>query len=215
MLYNKFMSNESNLSNIVIQQLSPNDNFAQIADTLYLIDQYIFPDLFGDPDQAKIFAKPLFSDDPNALFSYSKTLVAKNSDGYAVRIAVYRDENCSPWDTETVKQRFEATGVELSKNFERASEKYMRKITDAKLPQGAVEIEFVGVHDDYRVQGIGSKLIHTIIDDPKYTEAHLDVLDSHPIAHQVYVKLGFQPVGAKFPNYPDGTEGVQHMVLKK
>lgn len=91
----------------------------------------------------------------------------------------------------------------------------MKKITDAELPEGAVEIEFVGVREAYRSNGIGGRLMKAVIDKPEYTEAHLDVLDSHPGARKLYDKLGFQPSGDKFPNYPDGSEGVQHMVRKK
>lgn len=80
---------------------------------------------------------------------------------------------------------------------------------------GTAEIEFVGVCDDYRSQGIGKKMVQSLIDNPKYTELHLDVLDSHPWASQSYRELGFKPDGEKFGNYPGDSEGVQHMVLVK
>lgn len=204
-----------NLINVNIKNLSPEDDFSQVAKSLYLVDQYIFPDLFGDEEKAKTFAPALFSDDPDALFSYNKTLVAKDDDGNIAGIIVYRDAECTPWDTTAVTERFAATGIELPENFVRANENYMKKITDAELPEGAVEIEFVGVRNEYRGSGIGSKLIASVLDSPEYTEAHLDVLDSHPGARSLYDKLGFMPDGDKFPNYPDGSEGVQHMILKK
>jgi ribosomal protein S18 acetylase RimI-like enzyme len=200
---------------VEISNLSPNDNPEQVAEALYLVDQYIFPDLFQDEEKAKVFTKEIFSDDPNALFSYNKTLVAKDEEGNVVGVVVYRDSNCTPWDTEAVRKRFESTGLELPENFDRANEGYMKKITDAELPEGAVEIEFVGVREAYRSNGIGGRLMKAVIDKPEYTEAHLDVLDSHPGARKLYDKLGFQPSGDKFPNYPDGSEGVQHMVRKK
>lgn len=200
---------------VEIMNLTPDDNFNQVGEALYLVDQYIFPDLFQDGEKAKIFAKALFSDDPNALFSYSKTLVAKDDENNIVGIMVYRDENCTSWDKEAVKQRFEATGLDLPENFERANDGYMKKITDAELPKGAVEIEFVGVREDYRSFGIGGRLMRTAMDELGYTEAHLDVLDSHPNARKLYDKLGFEPVGEKFGNYPNGIEGVQHMVRRQ
>ena len=200
---------------VEIKNLSPDDNFEQVAEALYLVDQYIFPDLFGDPEKAKSLAKALFSDDPNALFSYDKTLVAKDDNNNIVGIVVYRDSNCTPWDTEAVRKRFEATGVELPEQFDRANDGYMHKVTDAELPEGAAEIEFVGVRDDCRSNGIGGRLMKAVMDNPKYTETHLDVLDSHPSARRLYDKLGFKPSGDKFGNYPDGTEGVQHMIRQK
>lgn len=199
---------------VEIQHLSPDDDFEQVADALYLVDQYIFPDLFQNPENARTFAKALFSDDPNALFSFSKTLVAKDEEGNIIGVLVYRDSNCSPWDTEAVRQRFAATGLELPEQFDRANNGYMKKITDAELPEGAVEIEFVGVRDEWRSNGVGGRLMKAVMEDSGYTEAHLDVLDSHPGARRLYDKLGFQPSGEKFPNYPDGTEGVQHMIYK-
>lgn len=197
-----------------IKNLSPDDNFEQVAEALFLVDQYIFPDLFGDAEKAKVFAKALFSDDPNALFSYDKTLVTKDEDGNIAGIMVYRGDECTPWDKEAVKKRFEATGLELPEHFDRANDNYMKKITDGEFPKGAVEIEFVGVRDDYRSKGIASNMMNSIMNTPGCTEAHLDVLDSHPGARRLYDKLGFEPVGEKFGNYPDGSEGVQHMVRK-
>ncbi len=199
---------------IEIKNLSPDDNFEQVAEAIYLVDQYIFPDLFGDEDGAKKFAKELFSDDPNALFSYDKTLVAKDEDGNIAGILIYRGDKCTPWDTDKMREKFLATGHELPENFERANEKYMKKVTDPELPKDAAEIEFLGVREDYRGRGIGSKLMEQVYNDPSISEAHLDVLDSHPAARGLYDKLGFLPDGDKFPNYPDGTEGVQHMVRK-
>ena len=197
-----------------IKNLSPDDNFEQVAEALYLVDQYIFPDLFGDEDGAKKFAKELFSDDPDALFSYDKTLVAKDEEGNIAGILIYRGDKCSPWDTDKIREKFLATGYELPENFERANEKYMKKVTEPELPKDAAEIEFLGVREDYRGQGIGGKLMQQVYNNPTISEAHLDVLDSHPTARGLYDKLGFIPDGDKFPNYPDGTEGVQHMVRK-
>lgn len=200
---------------VEISNLSPDDDFEQVAEALYLVDQYIFPDLFQDEEKAKVFTKEIFSDDPNALFSYNKTLVARDEQKNVIGIAVYRDRNCTPWDKEAVRQRFESTGLELPENFDRANDGYMKKITDAELPEGAVEIEFVGVRENYRSNGIGGRLMKAIMDKSEYTEAHLDVLDSHPGARRLYDKLGFKPSGEKFGNYPDGSEGVQHMIRKK
>lgn len=196
-------------------ELTPEDDFEQVGEALYLIDQYIFPDLFGDENKAKIYAKQLFTDDEHALFSYAHTLVARDETGDIAGILVYRDHDCTPWDIEAVRSRFQSTGLELPEHFDRANDQYMKKITDAELPEGAVEIEFLGVREDYRHQGIGSQLMHEVYDRPEYTEVHLDVLDSHPGARSTYDRLGFMPSGDKFPNYPDGSEGVQHMILKK
>lgn len=199
---------------VEICNLSPDDNFEQVADALYLVDQYIFPDLFRNKENAKTFAKALFSDDPNALFSYNKTLVAKDEDNNIIGVMVYRDQNCSPWDTDAVRERFLETGLALPEHFERANEGYMKKITDAELPDGAAEIEFVGVRDEWRSNGVGGRLMKAVMDNPNYTEVHLDVLDSHPGARRLYDKLGFRAAGEKFGNYPDGSEGVQHMIRK-
>lgn len=209
------IQNKERALGVRLEKLSPDDNFDQVAEALYLVDQYIFPDLFGDEEGAKKFAKQLFTDDPNALFSYNKTVVAKDDEGNIVGIMVYRDHNCSHWDTEATTERFKSVDEELPEQFLRANENYMKKITDAELPEGAAEIEFVGVREQYRSNGIGGRLMHEIIDNPEYSEVHLDVLDSHPGARGLYDHLGFEPDGDKFGNYPDGSEGVQHMILHK
>lgn len=199
---------------INIEKLSPDDNFEQVAEVLFLVDQYIFPDLFGDENGAKIFAKELFSDDSEALFSYDKTLVAKDENGDIAGILIYRGDKCTPWDTDTMREKFLATGYELPEHFERANEHYMKKVTDLEFTKDAAEIEFVGVREGYRGRGIGGELMQNVYDDPTISEVYLDVLDSHPAARGLYDKLGFLPEGEKFPNYPDGSEMVQHMVRK-
>lgn len=127
-------------------------------------------------------------------------------------------QNLSPEDNleqaAEAEERFRATGIEMPENFDRANRVYMPKVTGEMAP-GTAEIEFVGVRDAYRSQGVGKKMIQTLMDNPEYKELHLDVLDSHPWASKSYGELGFQPEGEKFGNYPDGTEGVQHMVLRK
>lgn len=201
-------------SNIEIEKLSADDKLEQVAEALYLTDQYICPDLFGDEERAKQLVGALFSEDPNVMFSYDKTLVAKDEDDNIAGVLVYRDANCQPWDTQATKKRFLETGVEMPENFDRVNNVYLPKIT-AEMAPGTAEIEFVGVHNNYRSQGIGKKLIQSLAAKPEYTEIHLDVLDSHPWARKSYDDLGFEAVGEKFGNYPDGSEGVQHMVLKK
>lgn len=199
---------------IEIQNLTPEDNLEQAAEAIYLTDQYICPDLFGDEERAGKLIGVLYSEDPNVMFSYQKTLVAKDEDNNIAGILVYRDSNCQPWDTEAAKARFLATGVEMPENFDRVNTVYMPKITGEMAP-GTAEIEFVGVRDDYRSQGIGKQLIRTLANKPEYAELHLDVLDSHPWARKSYGELGFEPDGDKFGNYPDSSEGVQHMIMKK
>ena len=199
---------------IEIKNLSPDDNFEQVAEALYLVDQYIFPDLFGSEDGAKKYIKALFSDDENALFSFDKTLVAKDEEGNIAGVIIYRGDKCTPWDTDKMRERFLSIDDTLPEEFERANERYMKKVTAPELPKDAAEIEFVGVREEYRGQGIGGKLMRQITDNPAISEAHLDVLDSHPAARGLYDKLGFLPDGDKFPNYPDGREGVQHMIRK-
>lgn len=199
---------------IEIQNLSPEDNLEQAAEALYLTDQYICPDFFGDEERAKKFAQALFTDEPDVLFSYDRTIVAKDENGDIAGILVYRDADCKPWDADAAEERFRATGIEMPENFDRANRVYMPKVTGEMAP-GTAEIEFVGVRDAYRSQGVGKKMIQTLMDNPEYKELHLDVLDSHPWASKSYGELGFQPEGEKFGNYPDGTEGVQHMVLRK
>lgn len=206
--------NHEKLPNIKIEKLSPNDRLDQAAEAIYLTDQYICPDFFGDEERAKKFAEVLFSDTPNALFSYDKTIVAKDEDGNIAGILVYRDSACEPWDADAMERKFRETGIEMPEHFDRANRIYMQKITGEMAP-GTAELEFVGVRDAYRSQGVGKKMMQALIDNPEYHELHLDVLDSHPWARKSYGEMGFQPDGEKFGNYPDGTEGVQHMVLKK
>ena len=195
-----------------MRELSPEDDLGRAGELLYEVDPFIFPDFLGDSEKAKVLGPELFNDTENGLFSFNRTLVA-DENGQLDGILCYRTSDVAPWDKEAVKERFEKTGVELPAEFERANDNYMKKITDAELPEGAAEIEFLATAPEARGKGIATKLINKLKDSGEFKELHLDVLGNNENALNLYKKLGFE-VTDEFPCYPDGSVPVYHMVMK-
>ena len=200
------------LKNYEIRHLSESDDLSRAAELLYMVDPYIFPDFLGDEERAKKLGPALFDPENGGLFSLDRTLVAVQ-EGKIVGILCYRTSEVRPWDSEAVTERFEATGVELPENFKRANENYMKKITDAELPEGAVEIEFLATAPEARGQGIGSGLIDDLKKSGRFNTLHLDVLGDNDKAISVYERAGFKNT-YDFPSYPDGAITVHHMECK-
>lgn len=195
--------------NIKFENLSENDNLGQAAELLYSVDPYIFPDFFGTFEQAKKVGPILFSKDPNALFSFEKTVVAKDGDKIAA-IICFRDHNCTPWDTELTTKKFIDAGVEIPENFERANNNYMKKITDEELPEDGVEFVFGATDPEYRRRGLIMELQNKIIRDGNYKKLYVDVLENNEKSINLNLKQGFKIV-SKFDSYPDGKLQVLHM----
>ncbi len=200
------------LRKIEVSHLSPEDDLSRACELLYEVDPYIFPDFLGDKERAKELGPQLFTDSETGLFSFKRTLVAKEN-GHIFGILCYRTSEVEPWDGDAVKSRFEQTGVELPEQFDRANEQYMKKITDAELPEGAAEIEFLATAPEARGRGIASKLIGQLKNSGKFSELHLDVLGDNEPAIHLYEKQGFR-TAFDFPSYPDGATTVHHMIAK-
>jgi len=200
------------LQEVEYRHLSPEDNLSRAAELLYMVDPYIFPDFLGDEEKAKKLGPALFNSEKDGLFSFDRTLVAEQN-GQLMGILCYRTHEVAPWDSEAVTKRFEETGVELPENFARANENYMKKITDAELPEGSAEIEFLATAPEARGQGIGSTLIKQLKESGEFDTLHLDVLGDNENAIRVYEKQGFK-TAYDFPSYPDGTITVHHMECK-
>jgi len=197
------------LGKFEFKNLSPEDNLAEAAELLFSVDPYIFPDFFGTTDQAKRLGSALFSKDPNALFSFDKTVIAKDGERIA-SIICFRDHNCTPWDTEAVTKRFLDAGAELPEHFLRANEQYMKKITDEEIPEGGVELSFGATSPDYRRQGLLTEIENKIIKDGNYKKLYADVLEGNEKSFNLHLKQGFKVVN-EFACYPDGRLKVFHM----
>lgn len=85
-----------------------------------------------------------------------------------------------------------------------------------------VEIELlmdgIAVHQNFRGQGVGSKLFNALFEWTKknaYKAIHLDVIDENPKAKALYERLGFETTSyEKMPNFITkliGVSGVTHM----
>lgn len=77
-------------------------------------------------------------------------------------------------------------------------------------------IATIAVHPDYRRQGIGEKIMTTILDHARQAGMRfvtLEVRESNEIAQMLYRKLGFKVVGVRSRYYRDTNEDALIMSL--
>lgn len=205
--------NHEAVSEIKVRTLDPEkDDLNCAANLIFQVDPYICPDFFGDTERAEKMGPVIFGE-KGGLFDPSHTLVAEE-DGKLLGILVYADNKIKPWDTEGIKKKIEATGVEMPENFDRANKNYMEAaVEDARsLPDGVVEVEWCATDSSARGKGVASKMFEEFLNLP-YKEQHLTVLADNPPAINLYKKNGFEIVSTQ-TGYPDESVGTHNMIRK-
>ena len=204
--------NHETTKEIKVRLLDPEkDNLNQAANLVYQVDPYICPDFFGDPKRAEKMGPTLFEE--GSLFDPNHTIVAEE-DGQLLGILIYADNTIKSWDTEGVKKKVEALGIEMPEHFDRANKNYMEAVVeDAKnLPDGVAEVELCATDLSARGKGIASKMFEKFLSLP-YKEQHLTVLADNPPAIHLYEKNGFKIVSSQ-TGYPDESVKTHNMVRK-
>ena len=205
--------NRETAKEIEVRLLNPEkDDLKRAANLIYQVDPYICPDFFGDEERAEKMAPVIFGEE-GGLFDPRHTIVAEE-DGKLLGILIYADNTIKPWDTEGVKKKVEATGIEMPEYFDRANKNYMEAVVeDARtLPDGVAEVEWCATDSSARGKGIASKIFEKFLALP-YKEQHLTVLADNPPAIHLYEKNGFKIVSTQ-TGYPDESVGTHNMVRK-
>ena len=200
-------------SEIKVRTLDPEkDNLSRAANLIYQVDPYICPDFFGDSERAEKIGPVIFGEE-GGLFDPNRTIVAEEN-GELLGILVYADNTVKPWNTEEIKQKVAATGVEIPEHFDRANKNYMEAVVeDARnLPDGVAEVEWCATDASARGKGIASKMFEKFLSLP-YEEQHLTVLADNPPAINLYKKHGFEIVSTQ-TGYPDESVKTHNMVRK-
>ena len=198
---------------IKVRLLDPEkDDLNRAANLVYQVDPYICPDFFGDSERAEKIGPVLFEKD-GGLFDPNHTIVAEE-DGKLLGILIYADNTVKPWDTEGVKKKVEALGIEMPEHFDRANKNYMEAVVeDARtLPDGVAEVEWCATDSSARGKSIASKMFEKFLNLP-YKEQHLTVLADNPPAIHLYEKNGFKIVSSQ-TGYPDESVKTHNMVRK-
>ena len=201
------------VSEIKVRTLDPEkDDLSRAANLIFQVDPYICPDFFGDAERAEKVGSVIFGEE-GSLFDPNHTLVAEE-DGKLVGILVYADNTIKPWDTNGVKKKIEATGIEMPEHFDRANKNYMEAVVeDARnLPDGVAEVEWCATDSSARGKGVASRMFEKFLSLP-YEEQHLTVLADNPPAINLYKKNGFEIVSTQ-TGYPDESVGTHNMVRK-
>ncbi len=200
-------------SEVKVRLLDPEkDDLSRAANLVYQVDPYICPDFFGDAKRAEEIGPILFGEE-GGLFDPNHTIIAEE-DGKLLGILIYADNTIKPWDTNGIKAKVEALGIETPEHFDRANKSYMEVVVeDARtLPDGVAEVEWCATDSSARGKGIASKMFEKFLSLP-YKEQHLTVLSDNPSAIHLYEKNGFKIVSTQ-TGYPDESVGTHNMVRK-
>lgn len=174
-----------------IRNLRPEDDLGRAAEILFQSDPYIMPDLFGDQRTARLIGGCLFSEDPEQLFCFDRTLVAVQ-DGVIQGILCYRTGVCQ-WDEQILRDAYARKGCTLPAQFERVNREYFDKVTYAELPQDGAECMFLAVDQVVRGQKIGSQLLQFWL-KLEFAVYTLDVLSENKNAIALYSQHAFTVV---------------------
>lgn len=173
--------------NIIFRKAQTSDDLVEIAELLYLTDQYIYPYWFNGLDNCKKELPKLLLED-GFFFNTNNLFVAIDSDnnkivGVICAVDKSVDLNYDYTELKNYNERYKFT-----------IENYIMGLIDEVQNADFAYISNVCVHPDYRGQHIGTKMLGYVIDYYKeryFNEVVLDVLADNSKAIKTYQNMGF------------------------
>ena len=179
-----------------------NDSKAEIAKCIYETDEMIYPEAFGEDNEAAIKALSRIIGMDDSLFDYKNLLVARYN-GEICGVCVLNPGDAE-WNTEAIRKRIGNKYLPeyQEDGFKYTSETYFEDVCDqTKTVKDTVELVAFCVDEGYRRKHIGAAMLTTLIDLYKDKTIRLTVLSDNKAAITLYRKKGFRQVGAEFPGY--------------
>lgn len=171
---------------IVIRQLSAEDDLLQVAKLIYLSDEYIYPYWFDDiEDGKKVIAEMIKLP---TIYKKENVTVAVMPNGDIAGALV----SCKcPFveDEEHIKEAFARADVPVDDRLHVIYKSYYEKMQEAD--QG-LYVSNVAVDPKYRKRGIATSLLAQVIKDHEF--CHLECVQKNIGAWRVYQRLGFEIV---------------------
>lgn len=182
-----------------IRKAKPTDNLAEITELLYKTDSYIYPYWFGSLEKAREeFPKLILQE--NFFYNINNLTVSINKETNQI-IGVI----CS-LDKETNLEYDYDTLEKYNERYQFTIQNYVKALIKEIKEVKYVYISNVCVHEAYRGQNIGQRMLRQVIDDYKkknYKKIALDVLKDNPRAIKLYQNLGFIQSSEVFKGFND------------
>lgn len=171
-----------------------NDDTETIAELIYDTDPYIYADLFGSLDVAKLILPRLFEDTRSIFYLGNYFVVTEN--GAVLGIALLAGDTVT-WDADVVRAAFYENGLPVPPSFEAVSE-YFDAAYNYIAP--GVKACNICVRKDMRGKGIGKILLQNLIKHTQNVDITLNVLAENTAAVRLYSDFGFV-VWSTFDDY--------------
>lgn len=183
------------------RKVNKDDNLEEIAELLYLTDQYIYPYWFGSLDNCKKELTPLLLED-KFFFNINNLFIMKDvSNNKIIGVVCVVDKN--------VDLSFDYSKLEkVNDRYSFTVKTYIKALIEEVKNADFAYISNVCVHPGYRGKHIGSIMVKQVIEVYRrkcFKEMALDVLANNPGAIKLYRNLGFEKSSDVFPGFNDPT----------
>lgn len=165
-------------------------NLYRVAELIYNTDEYIYPSMVDDKEQAiKVFAEVL-KDGNDCFFDWRK-LFLMLKDEKVIGIIMWNKRTLK-WDATVFETMAKNSGVSLPDSYQMVREEYFPSYQNEEL-KNAMSIINVCVYKDYQGMGLGRKMMERFMNEHKEEERfELYCLEENLPAMKLYTSLGFE-----------------------
>lgn len=173
------------MDNLSFRKVNENDDLNILSDLIYITDPYIYPDLFGNKEKAKIILAQIL-DKEGQTFSKDNYYVGCIKDEIVGLAALYKVKPV--WSEREMKNIFYESMIEIPPSFYEVSEYFVNVFEHA---QSGIHFCNMVVSKEHRKKGIASFMLEKIIKISGRNNIELSVLADNIAAIKLYKKFGF------------------------
>lgn len=170
------------------------DNLKSIAELIYRTDGYIYPDMFGNENEAIRIIPMLLCSGNDRMFNLDNIYVCESS-GEILGLVL--------WKTGPLNWSSQALLSEMSKmppRFKDVEDEYVKGYEETK--EKTISILNFCVSDKCRKKGIGTALFNRFVASHSNSDLELCVLEENESAIKLYRSAGFEQQGEHVQAYP-------------
>ena len=198
------------------------EEYDDIVKLIYQTDKYIYPDMFGNEQTAKIVLPKLFEEKKDAMFKKENVFVCR-AGSKIVGVILWHKGQLN-WSEDELKRKIEiqlnrhnVEGAEREKvlaKLEKVSRTYMNNYSDTRETSTDIVILNFCVDPEFRGLKIASAMLQSFFDSHKEESFELCVLSDNTSAIKAYERSGFVVTGEE-EAYPPGKPNHWRKVMKK
>lgn len=173
---------------LTFSRVEKNDDYIKIAELIYLTDPYLYPDLFGNLENAKILI-PILMNDSKSTFYYQYLYVAKSDTNIVGVVSIVPDS--VEWNFATIRMAYLDAGLTMNDAVFAVSKYFEDTFNRIGVRSSVCNI---CVDSNFRHCGVGSFILQKLIAKVGKNNMELSVLSDNIPAIKLYTKYGFVKV---------------------